>query len=474
MNWFREPQTGSSGNAWRLLNNELVVDRCHSCANLPFMAPLPSNCRLFILFRLFFNARLYYPVLGILFLDLGLSLEQYALLNVIWAVAIVVLEVPSGAIADLIGRRRMVVLAAVLMVCEMALFAFAPADHPELLFWLLALNRILSGAAEASASGADEALAYDSLADEGRGSEWPRVLEILMRWQSLAFFFAMVSGAVLYDAGWVNAILGFIGAPAVVTPEMSLRFPLYATLFNSFVVLACALAMRESGKGRKTTHPTVGGTLRQTADAGLWIVRHHSALALILTGLVFDSMIRLVLTVNSNYYRFLGIPEGFFGMIGAGMALVGFAAAPIAKAMAARGAIVRNFSLLAVITLSALVAMALIRHPLALLVLIPIGFSMQSGGFLLSTYLNAEVESERRATVLSFRGLAYNIGYGVIGLAYAALSAAQKQGAADANEVFGRTLPWFPAWFTFTLLLLGAFLLVRRSQRIARPNPSRE
>ena len=55
-----------------------------------------SNIRLFIAFRIFFTARFYYPIFTILFLDFGLSLEQFALLNVAWAASIVVCEVPSG------------------------------------------------------------------------------------------------------------------------------------------------------------------------------------------------------------------------------------------------------------------------------------------------------------------------------------------------------------------------------------------
>ena len=87
---------------------------------------LSRNIPLFIAFRVLFNARWYYPVLAVLFLDFGLSVEQYALLNVAWAAAIVGLEVPSGALADQFGRKRMVVVAGSLMVVEMAVFAFAP------------------------------------------------------------------------------------------------------------------------------------------------------------------------------------------------------------------------------------------------------------------------------------------------------------------------------------------------------------
>ena len=37
----------------------------------------PANVRLFIAFRIFFNCRFYYPVFTILFLDFGLTLDQF-------------------------------------------------------------------------------------------------------------------------------------------------------------------------------------------------------------------------------------------------------------------------------------------------------------------------------------------------------------------------------------------------------------
>ncbi|MDO7640017.1 MAG: hypothetical protein MUQ61_05050, partial [OM182 bacterium] len=89
-------------------------------------ARLEGNLKRFIAFRLLYSARFYYPVFTVLFLDYGLTLEQFAILNIVWALTIVGAEVPSGALADIVGRKRLVVFAAVLMVAEMALIAFAP------------------------------------------------------------------------------------------------------------------------------------------------------------------------------------------------------------------------------------------------------------------------------------------------------------------------------------------------------------
>ena len=154
-----------------------------------------NNVRRFIAFRIFFNSRFYYPIFTILFLDFGLTLSQFALLNAAWAASIVFLEVPSGALADIIGRRKLMIAAGVLMVVEMAVLCFAPRGNPDLLFPVFMVNRILSGAAEAAASGADEAIAYDALKEAGLAHDWGVVLERQMRLGSMTRIFAMSLGA---------------------------------------------------------------------------------------------------------------------------------------------------------------------------------------------------------------------------------------------------------------------------------------
>src|SRR6266853_2858214 len=138
------------------------------------------NWRRFVLFRVLFNSRFYYPVLAVLFLDLGLSATEYTLLNFAWALAIVAVALPAGVLADRIGRRPLVVAAAASMVVEMILLGVAPRQGGTMLFLCCLANRLLSGAAEGMASGADEAVVFDSLAERAREREWPLVLEQVM------------------------------------------------------------------------------------------------------------------------------------------------------------------------------------------------------------------------------------------------------------------------------------------------------
>ena len=169
-----------------------------------------TNIRMFIALRVLYNARFYYPVFTVLFLDYGLTIEQFAMLNVVWAATIVLFEVPSGALADIFGRKTLLLCTSVIMIFELLLISFVPVGNPNLVFYVFLINRILSGFSEAMASGADEAIAYDSLVEHQLQAKWPDVLEVQMKVQSAGFIVAMIVGALVYDPHLLNQLLGLL------------------------------------------------------------------------------------------------------------------------------------------------------------------------------------------------------------------------------------------------------------------------
>lgn len=417
---------------------------------------LRRNIPLFIAFRVLFHARFYYPVIGVLFLDLGLTLEQYALLNVIWAVVIIVLEIPSGALADVIGRRRIVILASALMVAEMAVFAFAP--HGEWLFWLLVLNRILSGAAEACASGADEALAYDSLPETDRTTAWPRVLESLMRWKSGGFFIAMVSGAVLFDQQLLHSLTGWnLGS--------TVRWPVYATLATSILCLIVALNFREPPGHDATGRHAVGRAWQNVLEGAVHVFTSRRILFLMVAALLIDSFVRIFLTFASNYYRLIELPPFVNGLLGSGLALLGFAVAPVARRLVARRSVITNYALVAALVMIGLTGTAMAWPYWGAWVVVPLGLSMSALQFFTSNYLNQWTASQVRATVLSFRGVAFNLGYAMAGILFAQLTAHLRSThtGTDETSIFGMALQWLPP--TFLLCGIILWLSLRFSTR---------
>ena len=439
-----------------------------------------SNIRHFIAFRVCFNARFYYPIFAVLFLDFGLSLEQFALLNAVWAATIVLLEVPSGALADIIGRRRLLVVAAALMVAEMTLLCLAPRGNPPVLFVFFLANRILSGAAEAAASGADEALAYDTLKNAGRAQDWGMVLERQIRYQAIGYIAAMTIGAAVYDPDLINRLLAWSGAALRVDQGLTLRFPLYLTLIMALATLYQAAGMREPQIDPAPAGPAAAKpptTLREafglTFQAGNWILQTPFALLVILAGLLFDHLIRLVITLNSQYLREIALPEAAFGLIAAALSLLGVLLPRWARCMADHCSPNVNFTALVVVTALGLVGTSLFLPYWGLVPLVLLYGVMVFKQFFTSHYLNRLTSSAQRATVLSFKGLSYNLAYGLVGIFYAlALASLRKAGERPADlaqtHVFRLSFEALPWYF---LVVVALFVIYAYRRRPGRGSP---
>lgn len=451
----------------------------------PFAIP---NIRRYIAFKVLFNSRFYYPVFTILFLDFGLSVAQFAILNAVWAATIVLAEVPSGALADIIGRKRLLVFATLTMVVEVGIISFVPTSDLSLVFYLFLINRILSGLAEAAASGADEALAYDALKTQGNPDDWGRVLEILARFQSLGFIIAMSTGAALYDPHLMEILCQFFGFSLSLTQETTMRFPLYATLILSLFACAATLGMTETPPGKSVQTPELAHSLKGiirvkqafglTFKAGAWIFKTPFVLSVILFGMLFDGIIRMVITLSSQYYRMIQLPESLFGLIGALVAMLGFVIPKIARKIAEHKAPVQGLWITTVLTLTGLTTMGFFWPWTGLIPAIVTFSAMYFNGFFVSFYLNRETASEQRATVLSFKGLSYNLSYGVLGIGYALLLKTKKQilepqlslenpdigPAMIENLVFKDSFHWFPGTFLvgFALLCLVYWMFIRQ------------
>jgi len=439
------------------------------------MTDADRNWRRFVLFRVLFNARFYYPVLAVLFLDLGLSATQYTLLNFAWAIAIVFTDLPAGVLADRIGRRPLVIAAASFMVAEMTLLILAPLHGGVILLLCCLANRILSGMAEGMASGADEALTFDSLAECGRSKEWPRVLDHVMRWQGVGMVIAMLAGGAVYDPNAMNRLFSCVGSNPHLTQGTTLRFPIYLNLLTAVATLVTALGLREPKLREKRIVPTDETIANAELTAfhlvrhvGAWIWQTPVALFVILAGVLMDSVVRLFLTFSSSYFRLIEVPGVIFGLIGASMGGIGMLVAPLARRMVAANSLAKNYALLAVTILSGLIGVAFRWNYGGVIFIVPLAGAMMALGYMVSYYLNAIADSAHRATVLSFKGVAFNLGYGFISLLFALVLRAVRDHN-DPQAAFSHGLLFLPAW-----LLLGTVLcaiLFRRHAKALASKP---
>ena len=111
---------------------------------------------------------------------------------------------------------------------------------------------------------------------------------------------------------------------------------------------------------------------------------------------------------------------------------------------------------------------------LGLIPVVLIHMALLLTGYLVSHYLNTVTDSSHRATVLSFKGLAFNLGYGGIGLLYAGMLVVLRDTAqipVTESAIFRASLPWLFGYGVGTGLLIVAIagVAVRKASTGLKP-----
>jgi MFS family permease len=207
------------------------------------------NARTLTVFRLyqFFNGIIFTgPIWAVFLLSRGLSLTQFGIVEASLHVGMLIAQVPTGALADALGRRRLLVAAGFFTAVAELGYVYAPG------FALICLAGAVHGVAFALRTGADEAYLFDSLAHDDAQAQFPRMLGGL--W------------AVFQFAGAISFMVG--GLIATYSP------PLAFWLTASCALVASAIATRlpddARGEARHGVHTAVRGlqALRRSPRLG--------------------------------------------------------------------------------------------------------------------------------------------------------------------------------------------------------------
>jgi len=138
------------------------------------------------------------PVIVPFFKSNGLTMKEVMLLQSIMAVSIVVMEIPSGYLSDLFGRKWAMVLGVAFAFLGMLIMGFASG------FWGFALTEICLGVGASFVSGADSALLYDSLLSDKKEDQYIKYQGSMTSIGSISEASAAILGGVL-AAWWIRS-----------------------------------------------------------------------------------------------------------------------------------------------------------------------------------------------------------------------------------------------------------------------------
>lgn len=145
------------------------------------------------------------PIIVLFWQDCGLDMVDIFALQALFAVAVAVLEVPTGMVADRMGKRTSLLIGFAIVFVSMLAYAMSRG------FWAFFVVEISLALGFTFLSGADSALLYDSLEELGREDEYKRREGEAMGIRLVCFALCNLLGGVIGDwslvaAMWASAI----------------------------------------------------------------------------------------------------------------------------------------------------------------------------------------------------------------------------------------------------------------------------
>ena len=214
----------------------------------------------FSLYGFLKNQRYFEPFIILFLLEKGLSFTQIGLLVAFRELCINVFEVPSGALADLYGRRRCMMISFAAYILAFAIFGFSQA------YWHLLAAMLAYAVGEAFRTGTHKAMIFTWLRLEGRLDEKTRFYGYTRSWSKLgsAFSIILASAFVMLTSDYTTVFflsiipyaLGLInfmgypreldGAPTTAFRVINLFIHLWQSLRNALTLKPLRLLMAES------------------------------------------------------------------------------------------------------------------------------------------------------------------------------------------------------------------------------------
>lgn len=326
------------------------------------------------------------PIIVLFYQDNDMGMHEIFLLKAIYSIAVVIMEIPSGWMADAWGRKKTLFLGSILGAAGFMIYSFSYG------FWAFAIAEIVLGIGNSFVSGADSAMLFDSLKAANKTDNYTRE-----------------EGRITSIGNFAEAIAGVLGG---FLAAISLRTPFYFQFLVAASAIPAAIMLKEPGLSISTQNQNIKSLvknirkgLRKSADLRISI--YLSAITGTAT-LIFAWLVQ-------PFFKNIGFEVEAFGILWTALNLsVGISSMYAYKVERKLG---RKASVLLIILLLAtgylLSGIWVTIGGLSFLFLFYLVRGLATP--ILKNYINLYTDSEVRATMLSVRNFIIRIAFIIVG-----------------------------------------------------------
>lgn len=367
-------------------------------------------------FNFFSNFFLVGGVLVPFFTDWGkISFAQIMLLQAWFGLWVMLLNIPTGAIADHIGRKKALILSALFHIAFVIVYTSTPN------FYMFMLGEVIAAVSVSLLAGAQEALVYDTMKNAKEEKKSKKVFGNLYIAFLLGIMFAAPAGS-------------------IIAAKFGLRAPMLLMTIPFSIAAIIALTFKET-ETKRTAKRRVKDYIH-TMKEGIAEFHNNKTLKILAFDTIAISTIAyFIIWLYQPMLKQAGIGIAYFGIVYAALVLSQIISIKnferIEKLLGSKEKLL--FLSAAIMGIMLIIGGLTTFVPAVLLAIIIGGGLGLSRGALFTSYMNKHIESAKRATVLS---VVYTIG-GIVGVA--------------AKPVVGFMTEWS---LNYTLIILGAAAII--------------
>ncbi|MBT3408428.1 MFS transporter [Candidatus Woesearchaeota archaeon] len=352
---------------------------------------LEKNVKLYYTYFIVNRISFLVPILILFWQSFLLSFTQIAIISITFAIAVLLFEIPTGALADTIGRKKVIVASSLLLLFYSILMAL-PIFITVNAFYIFIVAYFIAGLGVALGSGADSALFYDSL-------------KHLKREKEFSTHFSKFASKTHFIRAIVVIIGGLLG-------YISLNLPILIQLIPSTITFFVALGFVETSKVKKKS--TMQSQIKQIKYSLKNIYQNKIILWLIIFSASFFAFSVMTTEYDEIFLKNVGIPIYIFGFI--------FASADFLRGyfISKSDKFIKKFKDKLWLVLLILPSIAFLLYlkfdnfyfqviNIILLFIVISSFSLSENVF--ETTLHDNTKSSMRATVFSVKSMIMNLAY---------------------------------------------------------------
>lgn len=324
------------------------------------------------------------PIIVLFYEEHGLGLQDVFILKSIYSLAAVALEIPSGYLADVWGRRKCLIVGCILFFFGYLCYSFTSA------FGAFVIAELLLGTGQTLVNGADSALLYDTTAQYKKE-------HLYLRYE----------GRITMIGNFAEAIAGIFGG---LLAAYSLRYPFYAQAVIAFSGIPAAFALREL-KNKSSMQNPVQEIMRIIKYS--LITNRQLCYNIMFSGIIGAGTLTMAWFVQP-YLMYMKTPTSWFGVIWTVLNLTVGIAALYSDRVDSYFGPKKMGILILLFVVGGYIALAFNLTYAGLLILLVFYIFRGFATPILKGYINQMTFSEMRATVLSIRNFIIRLMFAAI------------------------------------------------------------